>query len=537
MSDKLDRSDDDYIADAKITQRRSISIVWLIPFIALLVALFLAYKYYSEKGVEITIYFNEAQGITAGKTKVRFHDVDVGAVTAVTLPDLHRVAVRVEIVKVMQRYLSTKTSFWLEQPRLSATEISGLDTLLSGVYIGMEPVEGGEPTREFVALDSPPAVSVYEPGQYYTLYSDTRRSLNIGSPVYFHGFQAGQVVDYRLDADSKRVEIRVFIKAPYHERVYTNTRFWNVSGIDLRLTAAGVTINTESLVSVLLGGLNFDLPPTEVAAELAAASTPFILYANREQAYQKIYPKRRFVMYFDGSVRGLQVGAPVELRGMPYGEVVDIHSQIHADDLSVQIPVFVDLQPDRMKIIGEFQGDLANQERHRFQALIDKGLRAQLKTGNLLTGALYIDLDFYPEAQPATLSMHDDIYIIPTIPTQMEYLSNQLSSILDKIEQVPFDKIGTDTASLAQQFNTELIPELLSAIRAIGKITANLKNVPLEKIGSDLQGFSDQLNNRVTPEMTATLRELKHAARSLRIMADYLERNPEALIRGKRGDN
>ncbi len=169
MSDLPDSATDEFIADAKVSQRLSISIIWLIPIIALLIALFLGYKYYSEKGVEVTIYFKAAQGITAGKTKVRFHDVDVGTVKAVTLPDLKKVAVRVEIVKAAQKYLNTKTSFWLEQPRLSATEISGLDTLLSGVYIGVEPVEGGKPIREFVALENPPAVSIYEEGRYFTL--------------------------------------------------------------------------------------------------------------------------------------------------------------------------------------------------------------------------------------------------------------------------------------------------------------------------------------------------------------------------------
>ncbi len=170
------------------------------------------------------------------------------------------------------------------------------------------------------------------------------------------------------------MEINVFIKAPYHKLVYTNTRFWNVSGVDLRLTAAGVALNTESLVSVLLGGVNFDLPPNEAPADLADQKTFFTLYPNREQAFKKTYRKRRFVMYFDGNVRGLQVGAPVELRGMPYGEVVDIHSQIYADDLSIKIPVTVDLEPDRLEIVGELRGNTTNHDKLTLQALIDKGL-------------------------------------------------------------------------------------------------------------------------------------------------------------------
>ena len=537
MQESPDNSTEEYIADAKVSQRRSISIVWLIPFIALLIAVFLLFKYYSEKGIEITIYFKAAQGITAGKTKVRFHDVDVGTVKAVTLPDLQRVAVQVEVIKDAARYLNTDTSFWLEQPRLSATEISGLDTLLSGVYIGVEPVEGGKPTREFIALDGPPAVSIYEEGGYFTLHSQTRGSLNIGSPVYFHGFRAGQVVDYHLDAQNKTVDIRIFIKAPYHDYVYQNTRFWNVSGVDLRLTASGVALNTESLVTVLLGGLNFDLPPTEEAGPAADEQSFFKLYPDREQAYKKNYRKRRFVMYFDGNVRGLQVGAPVELRGMPFGEVVDIHSQIHADDLAIRIPVTVDLEPDRLEIIGDSKGEIAQQDEQTWQALIDKGLRAQLKTGNLLTGALYIDLNFYPEAEPAALSMQDGLYVLPTVPTDLEYLTNRLGSILDKIEKVPFDRISGNLEVFTDQLNKELTPEIIARIREFGKVVAELEKVEFEKIGTNLEGFSGQLNNDLTPEMNATMRELKKAARSLRILLDYLERHPEALISGKRRGN
>jgi len=535
MQEQPDSATEEYIADAKVSQRRAISIVWLIPVIALAIAGFLLFKYYSEKGTEITIYFKAAQGITAGKTKVRFHDVDVGTVKAVTLPDLQRVAVRVEIIKNAERYLNTKTSFWLEQPRLSATEISGLETLLSGVYIGVEPAEGGEPTREFVALDGPPAVSIYEEGRYFSLHSHTRGSLNIGSPVYFHGFRAGQVVDYRLNAKRKTVNIRVFIKAPYHEYVYRNTRFWNVSGVDLKLTAAGVALNAESLVSVLLGGITFDVPRNEEPEAAADAQTAFRLYPNREQADKKNYRKRRFVMYFDGNVRGLQVGAPVELRGMPYGEVVDIHTQIRADDLSIRIPVTVDLEPDRVEIVGEPKGQATRQQRQTWQALIDKGLRAQLKTGNLLTGALYVDLDFYPDAEPVELAMQDGLYVLPTVPTRLEYVTNRLGNILDKVEKIPFDRIGSNLEGFSDQLNSQLTPEIVAVIRDLGKVVGTLEKVEYQQIGTNLEGFSSQLNDVTTPELNATMRELKKAARSLRIMLDYLERHPEALISGKRG--
>jgi paraquat-inducible protein B len=307
--------------------------------------------------------------------------------------------------------------------------------------------------------------------------------------------------------------------------------------VDLRLTAAGVALNTESLVSVLLGGLNFDLPPAEEPGQAADEQTFFKLYPDQEQAYKQDYRKQRFVMYFDGNVRGLQVGAPVELRGMPFGEVVDIHSQIHADDLSIRIPVTVDLEPDRLEIVGNIKGESVQQDKQTWQALLDKGLRAQLKTANLLTGALYIDLNFYPDAEPVKLAMQDGLYVLPTVPTDLEYLTNRLGSILDKIEKVPFDRIGSNLEGFSDQLNKELTPEIIARLRELGKVLDELDKVEFEKIGANLEGFSGQLNNDLTPEMNATMRELKKAARSLRILLDYLERHPEALISGKRRGN
>jgi paraquat-inducible protein B len=480
MANTNNNPSDEFIADAVVTRKSRLSLVWLIPIVALLIGVALVYKYYSQKGETLTILFNTAGGITAGKTKVRLRDVDVGQVTNVTVtPDLLHAIVTVELVHGSSKYLNDKTVFWLERPRLSLTEVSGLGTLLGGVYIGVEPGVGGKPTDQFIALPEPPIVSRDEKGRFFTLNADDRGSLVKGSPVYFHGFDAGKVVDTRLAEDKKQVDIRVFIAAPYDDYVYANTRFWNVSGVQVDAGAGGIKVKTESLVSILLGGLTFDVPKQEERGQVAMEDAKFTLYASQEEAFAKHYTKSKMVLFFNESVRGLSVGAPVTVRGMPYGRVVDIRAVYDTKNLTLRIPVTVEVEPDRFEHVGNVT---KNTQLERMKLLLAKGLRAQLKTGSLLTGQQYIDVDFHQDAPPAKLAMFDGLPVFPTIPTTLDSLTDRLGVISGNVE------------SITQQFRDD-----------------------------------------VTPEVTGTLQELKEAARSLRLMADYLERHPEALLSGKKG--
>jgi len=480
MAGSKNNTPDEYLADAVVTRGSRISLVWLIPAIALLIGVILVYKWYSEKGETVTILFENAGGITAGKTKVRFRDVDVGTVKDVTVTtDLAHVKVTAELVPGAKKYLNDKTVFWLEKPRLTATEVSGLETLLAGVYIRIEPREGGKPTDTFTALAEPPVVSYYDKGTFFTLHAASRGSLSAGSPIYFHGFEAGKVVEAKLNEKANRVDIQIFIDAPYDQYVYTNTRFWDVSGVEVDAGAGGVKVKTESLISVLIGGLTFDIASYDSPQKRASKDTVFTLYASQSEAFARHYPKTRLVMFFDGSVRGLSIGAPVTVRGMPYGHVVDIRAEVETRDMSLRIPVTVEVEPDRVEHTGQLKGTQID----RMKRVIAKGFRAQLKTGSLLTGQQYIDLDFYDDAPPAKLAMYHGLPVFPTMPTALESLSDRMGAI-----------------------------------------------------ASNVEGITRQFRDDVTPEVTSTLQELKDAARSLRLMADYLERHPEALLSGKKGD-
>ena len=547
-------------APEAITVRRSrISIVWLIPLVAIAIGGWLAYKTYSEQGPVVSIQFKTAAGIEAGKTKVKFKDVDVGQVTAIDVnPDLKTVRVSAQLRQDFAAFLTENTRFWVERPRITASQVTGLETLLSGAYIAMDPVAEGPATRSFEGLAEPPLFTTAEAGTRFVLRAPSLRSLNIGSPVYFRQIQVGQVIGYQLAQDAGSVDVEIFVSAPHDTRVREDTRFWNASGIDFSLSADGVKVDTQSILSVLIGGVSFDTPETiQGDSQRAEANRMFPLYPNREKANEKTYErKERYLMFFKGSVRGLSVGAPVLLRGIRIGEVLDIQLNFSVADFEFHIPVLVQIEPERVGIQGDAEevagGDMIDR-------LVARGLRGQLKSGSLVTGQLYVDLDFHPDARPEIIARYGNYEVLPTVPAPLEALTtmatdalDRINDILAKVDGMPLEQIGADAgAAVAAASDLVGSPKLQAAI------------VELEATLSSVRATAEQINTQIAPELSETLRqttqtlksagkivtenspmyieltrmlqEASAAARSLRVMADYLERHPEALLKGKGG--
>jgi paraquat-inducible protein B len=542
--------------EAQVVKRDRISLVWLLPVLALLVGGWLAYKTLSERGPIITVEFKTAAGLTAGKTKVKFKDVDIGGVTAIDVSDdLSKVIVTAELAHGSEKFLTEKTRFWVARPRVTASRVSGLETLLSGAFIAIDPVGGTKQRRHFVGLPEPPVITTDEPGTRFRLRSPTLGSLNLGSPVYYRDIRVGQVVEFELDKDGRTVTIDVFVTRPHDQNVLTTTRFWNASGIDVKLGADGISVDTESLLSVVLGGVSFDNPDTlDSDGARANADEFFPLYRNRAEAHERVYlDKERYLLLFSGSVRGLNTGAPVLLRGIKIGQVLDVQLKFDPEKLDFFIPVLIEVEPERI-------GYPENQGRARILAedpdILDKlvvaGMRAQLKTGSLLTGQLYVELDFHDEAPPARLTRSGDYRVLPTLPTPLEAITTQVSRILAKVDGFPIDKIGDDlSATLAGARDlvdsAELknsLTELELTLRQLRSLSAKLDDEIAPELTGGLREAQQALKNAnaligpdapLNVETVRTMRELSAAARSIRTLADYLERHPEALIQGKGG--
>jgi len=500
------------VPEAVVKKRGGISIVWIIPIVAAIIGAWVAYKSFSEIGPTISISFENAEGLEAGKTKVKFKDVEVGMVKSIDLEkDLKHVLVTVQMNAGSKGYLTAKTRFWVVRARITAGTVSGLGTLLGGAYIAIDPVAGGKFVDKFTGLGQAPVVTTDQPGRQFQLKADSRGSLDVGAPIYFRQIKVGEVVSYQLAEDNKSVDFEIFINAPHHLKVTQNTRFWNASGIDMSLSATGIKVDMESAVSLLTGGLAFENPPNAAPGEEAPENTSFILHDNRAAAFeQEITVREEFLLFFDGTVRGLAPDAPVEFRGINVGKVNSIDLKFDRETNEFVIPVVIQIEPERFG--GGITGYAHERRKQFLEKFIAKGLRAQLKTGNLLTGKLYVDLDFFPDAEKQELRQEGGYLVLPTVPTSVEEITRSVNIVLDKLKMFPYGKIGDDmTKTLANLDKT--IVQADATLKSIDTLFA--KDSPMSQ------------------EVQDTLNELSDAARSLRVLADYLERHPEALLRGK----
>jgi paraquat-inducible protein B len=540
---------------AVVKTRKQISIVWLVPVVALLIGGWLAYKAVTEKGPTITITFETAEGLEAGKTKIKFKDVEVGKVETIEVgDDLRHVVVTAELVKGAEPYLTEKTRFWVVRARVAAGEVAALGTLFSGAYIGMEPATQGKLQLKFKGLEVPPVVTRDLPGRHFVLESERLWSLNVGSPIYYRQLKVGKVVSFKLEEDKKTIRFQVFIDDPHHKLVFKNTRFWNAGGVDVVMGAEGIQVRTEALVAVLLGGIAFDVPPEMKPGEVAEEDEVFTLYAKYEDSLEKKPTElNHYILQFSGSVRGLSVGAPVEIRGIKIGEVVDIKAQFDQETMTPRIMVFIDTNPDAFQLVGEAWAS----EKDQLDLMVAKGLRAQLQTGSLLTGALFVDIDFFPDAPPARIN-YDGIYPqIPTIPAQMEMLRASVTRLLNKLEKLPINEIGNSLLNTIE--NAEKITGSAELKQAIANLNQTLKNTnqftkdvnkniapQLDSAAQQLSGTLKAANQTladirtiVNPDsalyrqLNRAMKELADAAHSIRVLSEYLERHPDALIYGK----
>ncbi|MGB5776249.1 MAG: MlaD family protein [Sedimenticolaceae bacterium] len=516
-----------------------VSIVWLIPLLAALIGGWLAYKTLTEQGPLITISLKTAEGLEVGKTVVKFKDVDIGTVEAIDLKDdLRGVVVTVRMNQASEPYLNDKTRFWVVRAEVTAAGVTGLGTLLAGAYIGIDPVPGGKTKRAFIGLENPPVVTTGEPGTRFQLHSEAGSTLSAGSPVYYRRYKVGEVSEAKLSDDGQRVKIGIFVNAPYDELVREGTRFWNASGVDLKLSADGLEVNTESIVSVLIGGIAFDLPPGAPQSERAREDASFPLHPGQQAAFTETYAeKRRWVTHFDGSVRGLTVGAPVELRGIPVGRVVDFRVTYDEESNEMSIPVTLEVEPGRMDI---YEGAMtADKRKARLDEWIGKGLRAQLKTGNLLTGQLLVELDFFPDAPPAEIDWSSDPPQFPTVPPTTQRLVENVTAIADRLAGIPFEDIGTGVAQAVKRLDATLTEAQALLTRVKGE-TVPAATSAIKQAKGTLATAEKAIaaDSPLRQDLGQTLEDVAQAARSLKILLDYLEQHPDALLRGKgKGEN
>ena len=539
--DRYPREEDLPEAVPRKPHRFSFQFVWVIPVLALIIGAWIAAQTLWQRGPTIEIRFKSAEGIEANKTKLRHKAVDIGTVRSVRLSSDNKEAIVIaELVRESaDAFVTEDTRYWVVRPRIAGGQISGLTTLLAGSFIGADPGKSQNERREFQGLENPPPITSDVPGRSFKLRTDDVGSLDINSPVYLRGLLAGRVVSTDMSPDGKSAVIGVFIHSPYDNLVTAETRFWNASGVDVSIDATGVKVQTQSLVPLLLGGISFETPPEAPAGPPAAAESTFNLWDNRADAMK---PRESvietFVIRFEQSVRGLAVGAPLDFRGINVGEVRGIYLDFDPAKVRFMQVVEVHFYPERLRSRYRDASRRPSPElapAQRIQRFVERGLRAQLRTANLLTGQLYVAFDFFPKAPKASMDLTKTPPEIPSVTGGLGELQESIQNIVSKLEKVPFDQIAQDLRralvtldatlkkadTLMGQLSTEIAPELRSTLDQARKTLKSAEGA----LSSDspLQG-----------DLRETLIEVTKAAESVRTLTDYLERHPESLIRGKR---
>jgi paraquat-inducible protein B len=523
-----------------VLRRRGFSAlwIWLVPALAAVVGAGLVVRSSLEAGPRITISFQTGEGLEAGKTPVKYKNVVIGVVRRIELSgNRDRVEVRVDLHKNAASFATKDTRFWVVRPRIGLGGVSGVDTLFSGAFIAADVGDSTEEREDFLGLEIPPSVMHGAPGKSFELYSQDLGSIDVGSPVYYRRIQVGQVTSYRLNDNGKGVSLHVFIDAPSDHFVTKATRFWNASGVDVSLGASGLKLNTQSLATVIAGGIGFQDPPNEADSPAAPAGSTFELFGNQATALLPPDGEPSYIrMRFDQSVRGLAVDAPVEFLGVEIGHVVSVN--LDYDERNQHFPTLVEavvywqrlgLAQTKLKALAVRHGD--DQDLSQTMGmLVAHGLRAQARTGNILTGQLYIGMDFVRGAPKVAYNAASKPLEIPTQRGSLSQLQERLDSIVAKFEKIPFDRIANhldatigELTTTLKQVNTDVLPEFKGTLHGVNKT-----------LGSADQALSG--DSTLQQNLGQTLQELQRMARSLRVFSDYLSRHPEALLRGRQAD-
>ena len=542
-------------------RRNSFSKIWIIPAVTVVIAAWLAWDTLGRRGPVITIVFDSASGLQPRQSRIRYRDVDVGVIQSVKLStDHHKVVVSARMNREAESMLIDNTLFWVVKPRFFAGSISGLETVVSGSYIQMQPSQtGGAPRTAFTGKENPPVLRTSAPGRIFSLRSPRIGSLNLGSPIFFRDENVGEILGWDPDDMDTEVIIHAFVREPFYRYVHENTVFWNAAGATLSLGGAGVKLEMESLQALILGGVAFMTPTKSAETPIALPDRYFVLYSNHDAAEAATFGRSlRFVSQFKGSVAGLAAGSSVTLHGLRIGIVTDVALHYEAPPVDAVVAVVrYEIEPDRIEKLNlPMDGDIDKV----ILGVIRQGLRARLETGSLITGSKQLVMDLMTGLPPVIAEKREDTYVVPAANGESGDIMSSASGLIARINAIPFEQIGENlNKTLAGANGTVNDPKLRQAIASLAEtlgaaqvlvssvnkgVDPFLKRLPvisasLDEAIKQVEQFTKALNTnyggntQFSRDATRLLSQVSEAARSVRVLADLLSRHPEALIRGR----
>jgi paraquat-inducible protein B len=520
---------------ARVIRHGRFSPVWLIPIVAAALVLYLGYAAVADRGPIVTLVMATAEGLTVDQTEVKHKAVTVGTVTGIKLsPDAKTVLVQVRMVGGAEAMYTDTARFWVVRPRLSAGSLTGIETLVSGAYLEVDPgAPGGKKQLQFVALRQPPGRQSDEPGQVYVLEARHLGSLGTGSPVYYRDVEVGQVLSYELGAGLGPVTLRVFVREPFDKFVRAETQFWNASGISLTVGADGMRVVLQSLQTLLSGGIAFETPSSSGESAASPEGASFKLYDEKTAADDAFYQQRiPYVTYFRSPVQGLSSGSPVLISGVRVGSVSDVRLVYDPDARAMVARVAFDLQPQR--ILSKNAAEQARATVDVVKAFSRSTMRVTLESSNLLTGTRDLSIEYAIGEAPLD-AREGEARVLPSEAGGIDKLTASLADVASKVDKIPFAKIGDDTtATLAsiQRLVDKIDATATPALEQLPGVMAQVSDAARSAngvLGASGYGQDSEFQH----DLARMMREMGDTARSFRSLSDYLDRHPEALLRGR----
>ncbi len=531
-------------------RRKMPSPIWLVPILALIVTLGIAWSAYNGRGKLIEVEFTDATGITPGETSLKFREITVGKVESVEFtPDLTKVKIGIRVDKGIAEFIDSDAEFWIVRPEVSAQGISRLDTVLSGVFIegSWDASKSGQETTVFTGLDRPPLATQQTRGTLIVLSTDSAEGLTDGAPVMFRGIQVGKMQNIRLSDNDESVLVDALIEAPYDQRLTTSTVFWDTSGFSLSLGAQGVSFNVNSLASLLQGGVEF--------ATLTSGGEPverghvFRLNPDEASARNSLFAADnrydvRLTMLVDGSVRGLEKGADVEFQGLTVGKVTDMAVHIESTGIGptrdVKQAITIALTPARLGLAT----DATKDEVLSFLAdRVADGLRARVASAGILGTRLIVELVPIENAAPAEIALDAELYpIIPTVPGNITDFTASAQGVMTRIGNLPIEELLTSATTMldsvtaiAASPQARGVPEKVQDLLDEGNATlAEIRQTvaDMRVLAADLKQSGAMTNiGGMVDEAAAAAESIKTAVADVPAMIDDIESAAESIAR------
>lgn len=528
--------------EANIKKPNQISAIWIVPIVAFAIALWMLFQFINNKGPEITIIMPTAEGISIGKTEIKLLNVKVGIVTDITLSkNYDYIQIKAQINKDTERMLNDQTQFWVVKPRIGSAGVSGLETILSGAYIQIQPGESTTSKLNFTALELPPVAPLSSKGIRVVLSHDKAGKLNIGDPVTYQGFTVGRVEKTSFDLAEKKALYQLFILEPYNGLLLSGSQFWLTSGIDVKLNADGFNVQVDSLQSLLSGGVTFGVPAGEnIGQPFSDGLVKLPLFDNYEQVKEGLYKQYvKFIMEFDESIRGLQADAPVEYRGIRIGTVLEAPYDVsfsESNTSSIKIQILVKLELGRL--FDKNNNISLSTFQQAFEQHFKNGLKAKLETGNLLTGALFVDTEFDAPEPGFKMTKVQEYNVFPTKKGEFAMVQQQISSLFNKVNDLP---LNDAVESMARSMNS-LDKTLVSANTTFKKLNDLVSQEATQTIPADIQTSLKQLQKTLdgfSPssvmynDLEQALKKFEQVLSELQPVLKQINDKPNSLVFGE----